>query len=111
MQKIWFSVALIFNIALAQAQPTLEQEASDTSAGVSSLELEVAPVAEQSAPRKEVGDATRALLALQAEGGQAPSRTYVVPGVVANKIYERYVNSFAHPIPERLASTIGEVSQ
>ena len=51
-----------------------------------------------------VGQATRALLQRQAAGAEASPSPHALPGVVAQKIYTRYVESFAHPIPERAAS-------
>lgn len=51
-----------------------------------------------------VGQATRALLQRQASGAEANASPRAMSGVVAQKVYTRYVDSFAHPIPERAAS-------
>ncbi|MBD9533739.1 MULTISPECIES: DUF3613 domain-containing protein [Comamonas] len=54
-----------------------------------------------------VGQATRALLQQQAT--TEPSRPpQPMAGVVAQKVYARYVESFAHPIPERAASPMAK---
>lgn len=50
--------------------------------------------------RAEVGDATRALLRMQAGGTYAaPARPML--GDQASLAYQRYLDSFKHPIPER----------
>jgi hypothetical protein len=50
--------------------------------------------------RREVGDATRALLRLQAAGTYAaPARPML--GDQAGLAYQRYLESFKYPIPER----------
>lgn len=59
----------------------------------------------------QVGDATRNLLQRQAQGDSASAQQYALSGVVAQKVYERYVNSFKHPIPEHSSSAIAKVGQ
>lgn len=57
------------------------------------------------APRREVGDTTRALLRMQAAGTQAgPARPML--GVEASLAWQRYLQSFTHPIPERFEQTL-----
>lgn len=58
------------------------------------------------------GSAARHWLALQRSGAQASPHPQPLSGEVQQKIHERYVQSFSHPIPERLkqAST-GTTSQ
>lgn len=54
-----------------------------------------------------VGQATRSLL--QQQVAAEPSRPpQPMAGVVAQKVYARYVDSFAHPIPERAASPMAK---
>lgn len=54
-----------------------------------------------------VGQATRALL--QQQAATEPSRPpQPMAGGVAQKVYARYVDSFAHPIPERAASPMAK---
>lgn len=48
----------------------------------------------------DVGDATRMLLAMQRDGAQA-GQMLRVPGEQAALAYQRYLDSFRHPIPER----------
>lgn len=57
------------------------------------------------APR-QVGDATRELLARQASGVSASSLPRPIAGDVADRSYQRYLKSFEHPIPDRLTSTV-----
>jgi hypothetical protein len=57
----------------------------------------------------KVGEATERLLDWQRRGSYASSHTYSMPHAVAAKVYERYVNSFSHPIPERLDSIMQDV--
>lgn len=54
----------------------------------------------------DVGAATRSLLAQQAQGAQASATQHSMPGPVAQQVYQRYVKSFAHPIPEHLGSAL-----
>lgn len=52
------------------------------------------------------GEATRKLLALQASGAAASDKQYPMPVAVAEKVHQRYLDSFTHPIPEKLGSTL-----
>jgi hypothetical protein len=47
-----------------------------------------------------LGGSTRAWLELQRSGNASLATPRPMPGEVADKVYERYVNSFAHAIPE-----------
>ncbi|OEZ00400.1 MULTISPECIES: DUF3613 domain-containing protein [Stenotrophomonas] len=53
----------------------------------------------------EVGDATRALLRLQASGERA-SAPLPILGDQATASYKRYIDSFTHPIPAYLAPNV-----
>lgn len=70
--------------------------------------LEVQKPVEQSVrlPQPKIGEATHKLLELQGRGALASERQHPMPAAVAEKIYQRYVNSFTHPIPEKLGSTL-----
>lgn len=46
------------------------------------------------------GDETRAWLQLQASGAAAVPEAAPMSGEVADKVYQRYLKSFDHPIPE-----------
>lgn len=59
-----------------------------------------------SAQPLHVGDATRSLLRQQAQGVHATTADHPMPGAVAQQVYQRYVKSFSHPIPEQLGSTL-----
>lgn len=70
--------------------------------------LDVQKPVEQSVllPQPKIGEATHKLLELQGRGVLASERQHPMPAAVAEKIYQRYVNSFTHPIPEKLGSTL-----
>lgn len=53
-----------------------------------------------SAAEQKVGEQTRAWLDLQRSNNAAYGAVRPMPGDVADKVYERYLNSFTHPIPE-----------
>lgn len=71
--------------------------------------VEVQP--QNKALRMEAGAATRHLLQRQAQGGEASIHQHAMSGVVAQKVYERYVNSFKHPIAEHSTSAIAKSGQ
>lgn len=54
----------------------------------------------------KVGEATQKLLMLQASGVAASNNQYPMPVAVAEKVYQRYIDSFSHPIPEKTGSTL-----
>jgi hypothetical protein len=56
-------------------------------------------------PRHEIGDVTRALLRMQAEGTYA-GRALPILGDQASRSYQRYLNSFDYAIPERFEQTV-----
>jgi hypothetical protein len=49
---------------------------------------------------RSVGEETRRWLELQSSGAAASTTRQTVSGPVADAIYQRYVESFTHPIPE-----------
>lgn len=56
--------------------------------------------ADSSRGRPVVGEETRRWLELQSSGVAASKSRQTVTGPVADAIYQRYVDSFKHPIPE-----------
>lgn len=54
-----------------------------------------------------VGDATSYLLALQASGQYASRNAYPVTSDVAQRSYQRYLESFTHKIPESTETQVG----
>lgn len=81
--------------AAPQAMPMAEPAPAATEAGAAT---------DQSA--LPVGAATQRLLALQRGGTLASSTPRPIPGEVAHRSYERYLNSFNHPIPDRYGSSV-----
>lgn len=57
-----------------------------------------------------VGDATSYLLALQASGQYASRNNYPVTSDVAQRTYQRYLESFIHKIPESSETQVGNKS-
>lgn len=77
--------------------------ASAASAQPAAAPADAATAAPSPAATAPIGDATRGLLRMQREsGGTARS----IPGDVAGLSYERYLNSFKHPIPNTLGSAV-----
>lgn len=65
------------------------------------LWLAVLPLAAQAAEPPAAGAETRTWLELQRNGAAAPRDARPMPGEVADRVYQRYLQSFTHPIPER----------
>lgn len=55
------------------------------------------------APSGAVGPETRAWIELQTSGTAASPTARPMPGDVAERVYKRHADSFAHPIPEELS--------
>ncbi|WP_447593994.1 DUF3613 domain-containing protein [Stenotrophomonas rhizophila] len=64
-----------------------------------------APLATLLPSRPQIGDTTRALLQLQASGASAGPRLPIL-GDQASLSYARYLESFTHPIPEFLDTSV-----
>lgn len=64
-----------------------------------------APLAARLPPHPQIGDTTRALLQLQASGASAGPRLPIL-GDQASLSYARYLESFTHPIPEYLDTSV-----
>lgn len=63
----------------------------------------------RSAPT-EIGGATRALLRMQADANR-PGNPLPMLGEAASRSYQRYLNSFDHPIPEYFEATLPSSDQ
>ena len=50
----------------------------------------------------QTGEKTRQWLDLQVSGNASLGAVRPMPGDVAEKVYERYLNSFDHPLPEQM---------
>ena len=61
-------------------------------------------------PRSQVGDTTRALLQLQADNSR-PGTVLPMLGEAASRSYQRYLNSFDHPIPEYFEAALPNSKQ
>lgn len=59
------------------------------------------PASAQSQDDARVGEQTRAWLDLQASGTQASTAERPMTGELAERVYQRYLDSFTHPIPEQ----------
>ena len=85
------------------AAPVPPPPASPAAGGGAALD-ETAAATDQ--PALPVGAATQRLLALQRGGTMASTTPRPIPGEVAHRSYERYLNSFNHPIPDRYGSSV-----
>jgi len=68
-----------------------------------------AGAAHAQAPRyrtSEVGHATAAWLALQASNREAAPDDAPMTGAAATRVYQRYLDSFRHPIPDSFGSRL-----
>lgn len=61
-------------------------------------------------PRSQVGDTTRALLQLQGDNSR-PGTVLPMLGEAASRSYQRYLNSFDHPIPEYFEAALPNPKQ
>jgi hypothetical protein len=106
--QCWWGTAWAVCACCATAQTSVDEVQTPADS-----QTEIAAAVEVPAPKPQLlsGDATRQLLRTQAQGDSASSHQYPMSGAVAQKTFERYVNSFAHPIPEHSASTIGKSSK
>ena len=92
------SLALVFWPDSASAQQT--GTAQTSSQAVASSQVVRLP-----ATRDPFGERTRTLLAVQRDGRLASPSPQALSGKVQGQIYQRYVDSFGHPIPERYIET------
>jgi uncharacterized protein involved in copper resistance len=65
-----------------------------------SARAEPPEAATPAAPQASNGEATRAWLDRQARGDQASPVAQPLPGPAMERVYERYLKNFTHPIPE-----------
>ncbi|HEX7991264.1 MAG TPA: DUF3613 domain-containing protein [Stenotrophomonas sp.] len=61
-------------------------------------------------PRSQIGDTTRALLQMQADGSRAGNALPML-GEAASRSYQRYLKSFDHPIPEYFEAALPDSKQ
>jgi len=114
----WMIVAACTLPFAALAQPDSSTAASAPAAPSSDAAATSAPVA-SAAPADAVatpvaatapvagqgfGSQTRLWLATQTDGTYAVTDERPMPGEVATLVYQRYLKSFTHPIPERYES-------
>ncbi|MDQ2147847.1 DUF3613 domain-containing protein [Alcaligenaceae bacterium C4P045] len=95
-------VAAIASVALTGSALAQSPAASEPAAGngvVRAVPAATPAPAPAAVPADEVGTTTRALLAAQADGRRA-GNTLLIPGSVATASWNRYLESFTHPIPE-----------
>lgn len=64
-------------------------------------------VAAAEAPNPPTGTQTRAWMAQQVSGQSAEGEARPMDGEAANAAYQRYLESFKHPIPETLSAEQG----
>ncbi len=99
----WMIVAACTLPFAALAQPDSSTAASAPAAPSSDAAPVATPVAAPVAGQG-FGSQTRLWLATQTDGTYAVSDERPMPGEVATLVYQRYLKSFTHPIPERYES-------
>lgn len=82
-------------------QATVQAEAAETMEAPHPIEASVRP-----SERRNIGDATHSLLALQREGHAASPTPRPLAGDVATLSYQRYLESFKFPIPEKFSAAV-----
>ncbi|WP_219219801.1 DUF3613 domain-containing protein [Variovorax boronicumulans] len=95
------SVALLAAFSIAMPLPTAAQQEVAPDAQVAAVEPQPAL-----SVRLQVGDATHNLLAMQREGNVASTIPRPLAGDVATLSYQRYLDSFKFPIPEKFSATV-----
>jgi hypothetical protein len=116
MRGLMMAMALTLPLAaLAQTPAPADSSASastsapaasapaDSTASTSSAPAP-APAAAPAASDDSFGSQTRLWLATQTSGANSVTEERPMPGEVASLVYQRYLNSFTHPIPERYTS-------
>ncbi len=119
---VLLSALLACAAAHAQHAPLIERMADGSSPAAPVAQTLAAP-SPASAPvpsyparsrdtsaRPEIGDTTRALLRLQADGSQAGAALPML-GEAASRSYQRYLGSFDHPIPEFFEAALPDSKQ
>ncbi len=97
MHKLLLSILLLAPLALS-AQTLGQHQTPAQAAAVMSPAVRSAPV---NAPPDASGVTLDSWVDMQVAGTQSVSESPALPGPIASKIYDRYANSFAHPIPDR----------
>lgn len=85
--------------ALASASPVLAFDSS-TGMGAGPADQSLAGSEEYYTPAYEVGSQTQQWLNMQREGSHASPQAQTLPGPVMDQVYQRYIKSFGHPIPD-----------
>ena len=125
-QSVSLAVALLLATfhtapAIAQHAPLIERmtdaaapsasTSTNTNASTIAEPSVAAPAAAIGPPRSEIGDTTRALLQLQADGSRTGSTALPMLGEAASRSYQRYLKSFDHPIPEYFEAALPDSKQ
>ncbi|RYX89638.1 MAG: DUF3613 domain-containing protein [Comamonadaceae bacterium] len=99
------TAALVIGLAcILLARSAAAQQPSATAGAASATISAASTTTPVSSPK--VGDATRALLAHQADGVSASAVPRPIAGDVAQRSYERYLKSFEYPVPESFGTTV-----
>lgn len=101
---VLLTAALLTLPLSATAQPEALAAAPVTDTGV----VETVQLESSATTRLQHGDATHGLLAMQREGDLASRTPRPLAGDVASLSYQRYLDSFKHPIPEKFTTTVSK---
>ena len=97
----------VWMIVTACTLPLAALAQSDTGSAAPAPAADTAaatPAAAPAAPGQGFGSQSRYWLAVQASGASSVTEERPMPGEVASLVYQRYLNSFKYPIPERYES-------
>lgn len=109
----YFAVHLgFFVVALGLSAVAFSAAAQSTTAQPAAVVAEAKQSESQKQvmlPLMKVGEATHKLLDIQARGLMASDKQYPMPVAVAERIYQRYLASFEHPIAEKSGSALDDL--
>lgn len=100
--------AALFILLATAALPALHAQTPDLPTAMP-VATQPAPVTEQASAGARVGDVTSTLLQAQADGRVAAPRLPML-GVTADAGWQRYLDSFKHPLPEFFENKVAKSS-
>ncbi|MGE8280856.1 MAG: DUF3613 domain-containing protein [Stenotrophomonas sp.] len=103
-------VPLIERMADGSTPPAQPTAPSDTSSTQEGRYIDAGASTAGDSQPAQIGDTTRALLRLQAQGSQAGAALPML-GEAASRSYQRYLSSFEHPIPEFFEAALPDPKQ
>ncbi|HEU0197174.1 MAG TPA: DUF3613 domain-containing protein [Nevskiaceae bacterium] len=94
--SIYFLLPLLLPMAAAAQSFATHQSPAQAAASFAPPP----PLPTPNAPADASGRLTQSWINLQESGSEAANDPQTLPGPIASEIYDRYLKSFTHPIPE-----------